>query len=220
MRPDGEMARLLDLEAFALEHGLGIVQIADLINYRLTEEALVRRLGETELRMDGSQGRPVRAVFFGSAVDDAEYLALVCGELGDGEGVLVRVQVGNLVRDIFQVSQPAELPAMRWWRRIEQEGRGVMLYILPRASRSFAAELGAAIPGGQPAGAPLRDIGLGSQVLVELGIKSIRLLTNNPRRLAGIEGYGIHLVESVPSGPSAEDSCHEGEPHDAAEPAG
>ncbi len=220
MRPDGEMARLLDLEAFALEHGLGIVQIADLINYRLTEEALVQRLGETELRMDGSQGRPVRAVFFGSAVDDAEYLALVCGELGDGEGVLVRVQVGNLVRDIFQVSQPAELPAMRWWRRIEQEGRGVMLYILPRASRSFAAELGAAIPGGQPAGAPLRDIGLGSQVLVELGIKSIRLLTNNPRRLAGIEGYGIHLVESVPSGPSAEDPCHEGEPHDAAEPAG
>ena len=76
-----------------------------------------------------------------------------------------------------------------------------MLYILPRKGRSFASELGATTPESEPAGAPLRDIGLGSQVLVELGIKSIRLLTNNPRRLAGIEGYGIHVVECVPSGP-------------------
>jgi 3,4-dihydroxy 2-butanone 4-phosphate synthase/GTP cyclohydrolase II len=212
MRADGEMARMADLETFALEHGLGIVQIADLIHYRLTQEVLVRRLGETEVWPHGSRRESFRAIFFGSEVDDAEYLALVNGDIGDGERVLVRVQVANLVRDIFQVSQQAELPATQWLRRIEDEGRGVMLYILPRASRSFAAELGPTPSGSEPLGSPLRDIGLGSQVLVELGIKSIRLLTNNPRRLAGIEGYGIHLVECVPSGPPAgTDPCHERE---------
>ena len=201
MRADGEMARMADLETFALEHRLGIVQIADLIQYRLTQEVLVRRLGETEVRPHDSRREAFRAIVFGSEVDDAEYLALVTGDIGDGERVLVRVQVANLVRDLFQVAQQAELPAMQWLRRIEEEGRGVMLYILPRAGRSFAAELEPAVPGSEPAGSPLRDIGLGSQVLALLGIKSIRLLTNKPRRLAGFEGYGIHLVECVGSGP-------------------
>jgi 3,4-dihydroxy 2-butanone 4-phosphate synthase/GTP cyclohydrolase II len=206
MREDGEMARVADLETFALAHGLGIVQIADLIHYRMTQELLVRRLAQTEIRPHGSGlAAPFRAYLFGSEVDDAEYLALVTGDIGNGERVLVRVQLANLARDIFQVTPLGDtLPAMHWLRRIEQEGRGVLLYILPRASRSFAAELGTTGPDGEPAGAPLRDIGLGSQVLVELGIKSIRLLTNNPRRLAGIEGYGIHLVECVPSGPPTE----------------
>jgi 3,4-dihydroxy 2-butanone 4-phosphate synthase/GTP cyclohydrolase II len=206
MREDGEMARVADLETFALHHGLGIVQIADLIHYRMTQELLVRRLAQTEIRPHGSGlAAPFRAHLFGSEVDDAEYLALVTGDIGNGERVLVRVQLANLARDIFQVTPLGDtLPALHWLRRIEQEGRGVLLYILPRASRSFAAELGTTGPDGEPAGAPLRDIGLGSQVLVELGIKSIRLLTNNPRRLAGIEGYGIHLVECVPSGPPTE----------------
>jgi 3,4-dihydroxy 2-butanone 4-phosphate synthase/GTP cyclohydrolase II len=206
MREDGEMARVADLETFALAHGLGIVQIADLIHYRMTQELLVRRLAQTEIRPHGSGlAAPFRAYLFGSEVDDAEYLALVTGDIGNGERVLARVQLANLARDIFQVTPLGDtLPAMQWLRRIEQEGRGVLLYILPRASRSFAAELGTTGPGGEPAGAPLRDIGLGTQVLVELGIKSIRLLTNNPRRLAGIEGYGIHLVECVPSGPPTE----------------
>jgi 3,4-dihydroxy 2-butanone 4-phosphate synthase/GTP cyclohydrolase II len=205
MREDGEMARMADLEAFATRHGLGIVQIADLIQYRMTQELLVRRLGETEIRPHGSEpGLSFRAVLFGSEVDDAEYLALVAGDISGGERVLVRVQLANLARDLFQVAQMGDSPpAMHWLQRIAQEGRGVMLYILPRASRSFAAELGAT-PEGEPVGTPLRDIGLGTQVLVELGIKSLRLLTNKPRRLAGIEGYGIHLVECVPSGPPAE----------------
>jgi 3,4-dihydroxy 2-butanone 4-phosphate synthase/GTP cyclohydrolase II len=203
MREDGEMARMPDLEAFALRHGLGIVQIADLIQHRMTSELLVRRLGETQVQPQGNgQGPSYRAYLFDSEMQDAEYLALVLGEVGDGQPVLVRVQVASLLRDLFQVAHLGnELPAARWLDRIEQEGRGVMLYILPRAGRSFATELGASPPDNQPAGAPLRDIGLGSQVLVELGIKSIRLLTNHPRRLAGIEGYGIHVVECVPSGP-------------------
>jgi 3,4-dihydroxy 2-butanone 4-phosphate synthase/GTP cyclohydrolase II len=204
MRDDGEMARVPDLEGFALRHGLGIVQIAELIQYRMTQEMLVRRLGETVVRPYGGSTGPFRAILFGSEVDDAEYLALVMGDIGNGERVLVRVQLGNLMRDIFQASPLDDtVPALQWLRQIEQEGRGVMLYILPRAGRSLADALASAGPGQEPAGAPLRDIGLGSQVLAELGIKSIRMLTNNPRRLAGIEGYGIHLVECVGSGPPA-----------------
>jgi 3,4-dihydroxy 2-butanone 4-phosphate synthase/GTP cyclohydrolase II len=203
MREDGEMARVADLEAFAIHHGLGIVQIADLIHYRMTQEHLVQRLSESEIRpQSNGLHAAYKAYLFGSQVEDAEYLALVTGEVASGGPVLVRVQLARLVRDLFQVTCPGDtLPAMQWLERIDREGRGVMLYILPRSKRSFASELGPSDADTEPAGAPLRDIGLGTQVLVELGIKSIRLLTNNPRRLAGIEGYGIHVVECVPSGP-------------------
>jgi 3,4-dihydroxy 2-butanone 4-phosphate synthase / GTP cyclohydrolase II len=208
MREDGEMARVGDLESFAAQHDLGIVQIADLIQYRMTQEHLVRRLGETPLRPQG-QGPSYTAYLFGSEVEDAEYLALVLGDIASGEPVLVRVQVASLLRDLFQVAHLGSgMPATHWLRRIEQEGRGVMLYILPRPEQSFAPEFGAITPQSEPAGAPLRDIGMGSQVLVELGIRSIRLLTNKPRRLAGIEGYGIHVVECVPSGPPSEAAPH------------
>jgi 3,4-dihydroxy 2-butanone 4-phosphate synthase/GTP cyclohydrolase II len=212
MREDGEMARVGDLESFASQHGLGIVQIADLIQYRMTQEHLVRRLGETTVQPQVlGEGPSYRACLFGSEVDDAEYLALVLGDITTALPVLVRVQVASLLRDLFQVAHlGGGMPATHWLRRIEQEGRGVMLYILPRAAQSFAAELGASMTDSEPAGAPLRDIGMGSQVLVELGIKSIRLLTNYPRRLAGIDGYGIHVVECVPSGsPSGVAPKHE-----------
>jgi 3,4-dihydroxy 2-butanone 4-phosphate synthase/GTP cyclohydrolase II len=118
---------------------------------------------------------------------------------------LVRVQVASFLRDLFSIVQPGQnLPASDWLQRIESEGRGVLLYILPRAGRSLASELGAAASDNDPTGTPLRDIGLGSQILVQLGIRSVRLLTNNPRRLAGIEGYGIQIVECVPGGAPAE----------------
>jgi 3,4-dihydroxy 2-butanone 4-phosphate synthase / GTP cyclohydrolase II len=206
MREDGEMARVPDLEAFATRHGLGIVQIADLIQYRLAQEQLVRRLAETDLRPRGHGLRAsYHAHLFSSHVDDAEYLVLCLGDVANGEPVLVRVQVASLLRDLFSVAEPgASLPATDWLQRIEAEGRGVMLYILPRGGGSLASELVANTPDKDPTGTPLRDIGLGSQILVQLGIRSIRLLTNNPRRLAGIEGYGIQVVECVPSGPPAE----------------
>jgi len=206
MREDGEMARVADLEAFAIRHGLGIVQIADLIQYRLAQEVLVRRVAETEIKPlgHGLQGT-YKATLFASEVEDAEYLALSIGDVTNGEPVLVRVQVASLLRDLFSFTLPGDTaPATDWLRRIEREGRGVMLYILPHGGRTFASELGAAPALPEPASAPLRDIGLGSQILVQMGIRSIRLLTNNPRRLAGIEGYGIHVVECVPSGNSPE----------------
>jgi 3,4-dihydroxy 2-butanone 4-phosphate synthase/GTP cyclohydrolase II len=214
MREDGEMARVADLEAFAARHGLGIVQIADLIQYRLAQEVLVRRVVETEIKPHGhGLLATYKATLFASEVDDAEYLALSLGEVTAGDPVLVRVQAASLLRDLFSFTHPGDtVPATDWLKRLEREGRGVMLYILPRVGHSFASELGAVSVEAGPVGAPLRDIGLGSQVLVQMGIKSIRLLTNNPRRLAGIEGYGIHVVECVPSGPPAEVvSLHERE---------
>jgi 3,4-dihydroxy 2-butanone 4-phosphate synthase/GTP cyclohydrolase II len=139
-------------------------------------------------------------------VDDAEYLVLCLGDVASGQPVLARVQVASLLRDLFSLGQAdSNLPASDWLQRIESEGRGVMVYILPRGGRSLASELGTLAADNDPTATPLRDIGLGSQILVQLGIRSIRLLTNNPRRrLAGIEGYGIQIVECVPSGAPAE----------------
>ncbi|MGA7741516.1 MAG: 3,4-dihydroxy-2-butanone-4-phosphate synthase [Polyangia bacterium] len=220
MRPDGEMARMPDLEAFAAEHGLGIVHISDLVQYRLAREVLVHRVAETTLRPTGAGlHASYRACLYESDVADAEYLALVLGDVASGEPVLVRVQTASLLRDVFTVTQPGEMiQPTEWLRAIEREGRGVMLYILPLGCRHLAtalASLSASTAreqrtssrgGREPdsSSPPLRDIGLGSQVLVQLGARAIRLLTNNPRRLAALEGYGIQVVDCVPSGPPAE----------------
>jgi 3,4-dihydroxy 2-butanone 4-phosphate synthase/GTP cyclohydrolase II len=218
MRPDGEMARMPDLEAFATEHGLGMVHISDLVQYRLGREVLVHRVSETTLRPTGAGLHATyRACLYEADVADAEYLALVLGNVASGEPVLVRVQTASLLRDVFTVTQPGEMiQPTEWLRAIEREGRGVLLYILPLRCRHLATALGGitanaareeraiAHKGREPLPAPLRDIGLGSQVLLQLGVRSIRLLTNNPRRLAALEGYGIQIVDCVPSGPPAE----------------
>ena len=218
MRPDGEMARMPDLERFAAEHGLGIVHISDLVQYRLAREVLVHRVAETTLRPTGAGLRSsYRACLYEADVADAEYLALVLGDVASGEPVLVRVQTASLLRDVFTVTQPGEMiQPTEWLRCIEREGRGVLLYILPLGRRHIALaleSLSASDPRDEratshaepePSHTPLRDIGLGSQVLVQLGVRAIRLLTNNPRRLAALEGYGIQVVDCVSSGPPAE----------------
>ncbi len=215
MRPDGEMARMPDLEDFAVQHGLGIVNIAELIQYRLSREVLVREVGHASVRSDApGLHATFQARLFEADVGDAEYLALVLGDVASDEPVLVRVQTANLLSDVFAAGTPGEtvLPC-EWLRVIEREGRGVLLYILPLGQRHLAdslSRLWLQASGKPPTSeyaspevAPLRDIGLGSQILAQLGIKSIRLLTNNPRRLAALDGYGIHVVECVPSGPAA-----------------
>jgi 3,4-dihydroxy 2-butanone 4-phosphate synthase/GTP cyclohydrolase II len=218
MRPDGEMARMPDLEIFAAEHGLGIVHISDLVQYRLAREVLVHRLSETTLRPTGAGLHATyRACLYEADVADAEYLALVLGDVASGEPVLVRVQTASLLRDVFTVTQPGEMiQPTEWLRAIEREGRGVLLYILPLGCRHIATALDGLTASAareeraishrarEPLPAPLRDIGLGSQVLLQLGVRAIRLLTNNPRRLAALEGYGIQIVDCVPSGPPAE----------------
>jgi len=220
MRPDGEMARMPDLEVFASEHGLGIVHISDLVQYRLAREVLVHLVNETTLRPTGAGLRAAyRACLYEADVADAEYLALVLGDVASGEPVLVRVQTASLLRDVFTVTQPGEMvQPTEWLRVIEREGRGILLYILPLGFRHIAAALdrltestaqkerAIARKSSEPDAllTPLRDIGLGSQVLLQLGVRSIRVLTNNPRRLSALEGYGIQVVDCVPSGPPAE----------------
>ena len=218
MRPDGEMARMPDLETFAVEHGLGIVHISDLVHYRLARELLVHLVSETTLRPTGAGLHATyRACLYESDVADAEYLALVLGDVASGEPVAVRVQTASLLRDVFTVTQPGEIvPPTDWLRVIEREGRGILLYILPLGCRHIASALDSltthtaradrAVSRAEPEAAhsPLRDIGLGSQVLLQLGVRSIRVLTNNPRRLSALEGYGIQVVDCVPSGSPAE----------------
>ena len=220
MRPDGEMARMPDLEVFAAEHGLGIVHISDLVQYRLAREVLVHRVAETTLRPTGAGlHASYHACLYEADVADAEYLALVLGDVASGEPVLVRVQTASLLRDVFTVTQPGEMiQPTQWLRAIEREGRGVCSTSCRWAAgtsqprwtslTASAAQEERAIsrrsPEPEPSASPLRDIGLGSQVLRQLGVRAIRLLTNNPRRLAALEGYGIQVVDCVPSGPPAE----------------
>ena len=216
MRPDGEMARMPDLETFAVEHGLGIVHISDLVHYRLARELLVHLVNETSLRPTGAGLHAAyRACLYEADVADAEYLALVLGDVASGEPVMVRVQTASFLRDVFTVTQPGEMvQPTEWLRVIEREGRGILLYILPLGCRHIATALDRVTASDrasarktadpEPSLTPLRDIGLGSQVLLQLGVRSIRVLTNNPRRLPALEGYGIQVVDCVPSGPPAE----------------
>jgi 3,4-dihydroxy 2-butanone 4-phosphate synthase/GTP cyclohydrolase II len=207
MRDDGEMARMPDLEAFAAEHGLGVVNIADLIEYRLSRELLVRRVSETTVRPRApGLSAEYRAYVYATEVEDTEYVALVLGQPQPDQPVLVRVQTASVLRDVFGAGGPGEGPsATAWLKMIEDAGTGVLLYVVPRGQRSL---LGVPLPAEVAAtadlpGAPLRDFGLGAQVLSHLGVRTLRLLTNNPRRIAGLLGYGLQVVECVPSGPPA-----------------
>jgi 3,4-dihydroxy 2-butanone 4-phosphate synthase / GTP cyclohydrolase II len=215
MRDDGEMARMPDLERFAAEHSLPVVTIADLIEYRLSQELLVRRVadGMVRPRVAGLSAE-LRACVYTTDVEETEYLALVLGQPRPDEPTLVRVQTASLLRDVFGVSADVQAGgATVPLRMIEAEGRGVLLYVFPRGRASlladFQAQAGAtAAPtgaGGKAASGPgaavdsrLRDFGLGAQVLADLGCGMIRLITNNPRRVVGASGYGLDIVECLP----------------------
>ncbi|HLK92672.1 MAG TPA: 3,4-dihydroxy-2-butanone-4-phosphate synthase [Polyangia bacterium] len=215
MRDDGEMARMPDLVEFALKHDLPIVKIADLIQYRLAQEMLVRPVAEAKLRprLGGVTGE-FRAVVYATDVEDTEYLALVLGEVSPERPILVRVQTASVLRDVlgaspFEGDHPATVPL----RMIEEAGAGILLYVFPRGRASMVADFkgfagaaggapGAAEPASKPSRVPaLTDFGLGAQVLAHLGARSVRLLTNNPRRIVGLGGYGIEVVECVPIRP-------------------
>ena len=202
MREDGEMARLPDLEVFATAHGLGIVHIADLIQYRLSREVLVQRLSETTVRPRGpGLTAEYRAHVFATDVEDTQYLALVKGDIRPDRPTLVRVQTARITRDVFGIVAADGPSAATWLKMIEDEGCGVFLYVLSPSSLDLARDLGPPGPRPNTSQSPLRDFGLGAQVLAQLGVGTVRLLTNQPRRIAGVEGYGIQVVECVPSRP-------------------
>jgi 3,4-dihydroxy 2-butanone 4-phosphate synthase/GTP cyclohydrolase II len=202
MRDDGMMARLPDLEIFAERHGLRILTIADMIRYRLFTERLVKRTSEAIVELDQT-GTEWRAIAYETTIDDRQFLALIKGDLSGGPPPICRVHTGSSVADTF-LSTPRD--GGRHLRetiaQIEGEGRGALVYIAPRGD--LVRELEASIASTQStphlptSGEPLREFGLGAQVLLDLGLHEIRLLTNNPRKIAGLHGFGLNVVERVP----------------------
>jgi 3,4-dihydroxy 2-butanone 4-phosphate synthase / GTP cyclohydrolase II len=206
---DGTMARLPQLVVFAREHGLRLICIADLIQYRRRREKLIERVAEARIPTD--QGE-FRAVAFESTVDGRVHVAMVLGEVGDGERILVRVHSECLTGDVFgsrRCDCGAQLDAAL--DAIGDEGRGVVLYIRGHEGRAIglthklrAYQLQEAgrdtVEANTELGFPPdpRDYGIGAQILVELGVRSMRLLTNNPAKRAGLEGYGLSIAERVP----------------------
>ena len=202
MREDGEMARMPDLQAFAQAHALPVVTIADLIDYRMGQEMLVHPLAETRVRpAAGGVTSEFRACVYRTDVEETEYLALVLGEIKPNEPVLVRVQSADMLRDVFGVgAAPDDHPATVSLRMIEEADSGILLYVFARGRTSLSARMGGA-PSAAAQQARLRDFGLGAQVLKHLGVHTIRLLTNRPRQIVGLGGYGLEVVECVPIRP-------------------
>jgi len=208
LNPDGTMARVPELTRFARRHKLLMITIADLIKYRIKTEALVRRVAAAQLPTDHGE---FRAIAFESPLDRETHVALVKGEIGDGENVVVRVHSRCLTGDVFHSLRcdcgPQLEAAMS---RIEQEGRGVILYLnqegrgIGLANKIRAYELQEqgldTVEANERLGfkADQRDYGIGVQILKDLGVRTMRLLSNNPRKLVGLEGYGLSVAEWLP----------------------
>ncbi|HMU37731.1 MAG TPA: 3,4-dihydroxy-2-butanone-4-phosphate synthase [Pseudomonadota bacterium] len=207
MNDDGTMARMPDLTQFAKTHGLMLLSIADIISHRLKNESLVERVESFELTptIGGHRTRTFSGALFKTAIEPTEYLALWMGDLSGDEPVLTRVQTASLPGDVFFAAgcdSGAQLQTAL--RIIEKAGRGVLLYVFPTGRFSVRDDLRAHLlrqPDVALLGTKLRDFGLGAQVLRELGVQSMRLLTNNPKKIAGLTGHGLKLVESIPLHP-------------------
>lgn len=209
MNDDGTVAKLADLEVFAKEHGLLMGTIADLIAHRREQEKLVERV--VEARIPTAHGE-FAAIGYRSLVDDRQHIALVKGDIGDGAGVLTRVHSECLTGDVFG-SLRCDCGEQLDYAlgRIAEEGRGVVLYIRGHEGRGIGLlhKLAAyrlqdegldTVDANVNLGLPVdsRDYGVGSQILYDLGVRSMRLLTNNPVKRAAIEGYGLSIDERIP----------------------
>ena len=208
MAEDGTMERLSGLRGYAQTHGLRLVTVKDLIAYRLRTEKLVERIAEFALPTTYGNWR---GVAYNTTIDENTHVALVMGEIGDGKGIAVRVHSECLTGDAMH-SIRCDCAAQRdgAMELIAREGRGVLLYLrqegrgIGLANKLRAYELqdrGAdTVEANLALGLPVdkRDYGIGSQILADLGVKEMRLITNNPKKIFGLEGYGLKIVGRMP----------------------
>jgi 3,4-dihydroxy 2-butanone 4-phosphate synthase/GTP cyclohydrolase II len=209
MNEDGTMARMPDLEVFVRTHGLKIVAIADLIKYRLSKESLVRRIATATLPT--KYGGLFTAIAYENDIDPYHHIALVKGEIRQEDTVLVRVHSQCLTGDVFGSRRcDCEEQLHSAMAMVEKEGKGVIVYmrqegrgigLVNKLKAYCLQDTGKdTVEANEALGfkADMRDYGIGAQILADLGLHRIRLMTNNPRKIIGLQGYGIEVVERIP----------------------
>jgi 3,4-dihydroxy 2-butanone 4-phosphate synthase/GTP cyclohydrolase II len=208
MNDDGTMARMPDLRKFAAEHGLKIATVADVIAYRMRKESFVHQAAETVLPTPYGE---FKAVAFVNDIDDYEHLALIKGEIKPDEEVLVRVHSQCLTGDVFGSYRcDCGTQLEKAMQTVQEHGLGVILYLMQEGrgiglankikAYSLQDQGRDTVEANEELGfeADLRDYGVGAQILVALGVRKMKLMTNNPKKIIGLEGYGLEVVGRVP----------------------